>query len=143
MLEQHLIDKMVDFLKRKYQDRLEVEIGTEEQVKQYLAYHFLHGTLMWVNNKEEGITGILVSYNCDEDEVGDSADFKWELPKGENCIFVAELVADDVRSRNLLAHGFLQRYPIKKKSYAKRHGRIVEIKAHDISQSFTKDIYGR
>jgi hypothetical protein len=142
MIEKNIIDKMVDFLREKYQDELENIIGSEDICRQYLSYHFLNGTLVWVNNKEEKITGILISYPCNQEEVEHRDRFDWELPQGENCIFVAEVVAEDEKSRNLLAHAFLQRYPEVKKTYANRHGRLVEIKAHHISKTFTKDIYG-
>ena len=142
MFEKNIIYRMVDFLRSKYKDDLEDIIGSEDMCRQYLSYHFLNGTLVWVNNKEEQITGILISYPCNEEEVVHKTRFDWELPQGENCIFVAEVVSEDEKSRNLLAHAFLQRYPKVKKTYANRHGRIVEIKAHDISKTFTKDIYG-
>jgi predicted GNAT superfamily acetyltransferase len=138
----NIIDTMVVFLTDHFgEDTIKEWYGDQEMVRQYLSFQFLHGNVMWVNDKDGNITGLLVSYTCDENDVG--ADFDWELKKGENCIFVAEMVTKDERSRNLLAHGFLQRYPKKKKTYAQRKGRIVEMKAHEISQTFTKDIYGR
>lgn len=139
MIEKNIIDLMMDFLKRKWGSGLEEYIGPEETVKQYLSFHFLHGNVMWVNDEFGNIKGILISYPCDESELGEASNFNWSLPKGENCIFVAELLADDEDSRNLLASGFLQRYPMKKKSYAHRRGKVVEIKAHDISENFTNN----
>lgn len=144
MLERNIIDRILDFLHTKWtKEELEKFLGNDETIKQYLAFQFMHGNVMWVNDKDDSITGVLVSYTCDEDEVGLCANFNWDLPKGKNCIFVAELASADERSRNLLAHGFLQRYPTDRKTYAVRKGSVVPIKAHDISKSFTKNIYGR
>ena len=139
MLERNIIDLMMEFLQKKWGDGLEELIGPEETVKQYLSFHFMNGNIMWVNDEFGNIKGLLISYPCDQEEVGDCVNFNWSLPKGENCIFVAELVAEDAEARNLLANGFLQRYPMKKKSYATRRGKLVEIKAHDISETFLKN----
>lgn len=113
------------------------EYGGDELLKQYLSYHFLYGNILWTQDKDENVTGILVSYKCDLENL--QKGFNWEPETGDKCIFVAELVAKDEKARNLLARGFLQRYPTKKETYAKRRGRLVTIKAHDISQTFLKN----
>jgi hypothetical protein len=135
MLDKNVIDKMVEFCVERLGEGLVFnEYGGENGLKQYLSFHFMYGNLLWTEDKDDKITGILISYKCDPENL--EKGFNWEPETGDKCIFVAELVAKDTRARNLLAKGFLQRYPTKKETYAKRRGRLVTIKAHDISQNF-------
>lgn len=138
MLDVNIIDKMVSFcIDRMGEGTIFNEYGGDDLLKQYLSYHFLYGNILWTQDKDDNITGILISYKCNPEEAAKGFDWKPEL--GDKCIFVAELVAKDAKARNLLAKGFLQRYPTKKETYAKRRGRLVTIKAHDISQTFLKN----
>lgn len=138
MLDINIIDRMVEFVvSRIGPDAVFQLYGGETNAKQYLAYHFMHGNLVWTENSSEEITGVMITYECDEEEA--HKEFDWNPTQGKNCIFVAELVAADERARNLLAKAFLQRYPEKKETFGFRHGRVVKVRAHDISNNFTNN----
>jgi hypothetical protein len=111
----------------------------EETLKQYLAYQFIHENLMMTVDPESNeITGILIAYECDEEEAYKA--FSWEEPLGKSCIFVAQVATKDHDSAKLLAYGFLQRFKDKKTTIGVRRGSYTTMKAHDIAQRMTSNM---
>lgn len=103
-----------------------------ETISQYIAYHLLHGNLQWVLDEGMQVTGILIAYECSEDEA--KTKFNWKQPVGKNCIFVAQVASKDPESLKILAYGFLDRFKDKKTTFCVRRGLYTTMNAHDISE---------
>lgn len=103
----------------------------EETLKQYIAFQILHDNIMFTVGEDMEVTGVMVAYDCDENEA--YGRFNWEPTKGKTCIFVAQLASTDADSTKLLAHGFLERFKENKTTVAVRRGSYTTMKAHDIA----------
>ena len=110
----------------------------EETLKQYIAYQFIKGNLSYTVDPDGGITGVLIAYECDEEEAYKA--FSWEEPLGKSCIFVAQVATKDHDSTKLLAYGFLQRFKDKKTTIGVRRGSYTTMNAHDISKRLTSNM---
>lgn len=109
----------------------------DETLKQYIAYHIIHGNTIWTKDNETGeVTGVMIAYECDEDEA--RAPFNWVEPTGKNCIYVAQLAARDDDARDTLAQGYLALFPDEKPTFAQRKGILVPMNAHKISRELLK-----
>ena len=106
-----------------------------ETLKQYISFQILEQNVMWVADENLGITGVLIAYECDENEA--YARFEWKAPTGKKCIFVAQVASSDSDSLKLLAHGFLLRFKDKKTTVCVRRGTYTTMKAHDIAKRLT------
>lgn len=103
----------------------------EETFKQYVAFQILNNNVLWTIDPEAGVTGVMIAYECDEEEA--YSRFNWEPAKGKKCIFVAQVATSDAESTKLLAFGFLQRFKENKTTIAVRRGSYTTMKAHDIA----------
>jgi hypothetical protein len=112
----------------------------KETLTQYLAYQLLYGNLQWVLNDKMEVTGILIAYECDEEEAYKK--FEWKEPIGKNCIFVAQVAAKDPESTKVLAYGFLDRFKDKKTTICVRRGSYTTMKAHDIAERMASTLGG-
>jgi hypothetical protein len=103
----------------------------DETLKQYIAYHIIHGNIIWTQNEADEVTGVLIAYECDEEEA--RTPFNWVEPSGKTCIYVAQLAARDADARDTLAQGYLHLFPSEKPTFATRRGTLVPMNAHKIS----------
>lgn len=131
------LEQIIDFVETKvgWDALADAGFRDKETLKQYVAFQALHGNILWTTDKEFGITGVLIAYECDEDEA--YARFDWKAPKGKNCVFVAQVATIDADSTRLLAYGFLQRFKDQKTTIAVRRGSYTTMKAHDIAKRLT------
>jgi hypothetical protein len=135
------IDNPVDGILKLVRERVTLDDISlsfdDETLKQYLAYHIIHGNAIWTQDDEtQEVTGILIAYECDRDEAG--APFNWVEPNGKNCIYVAQLAARDEDARDTLAQGYLALFPDEKPTYATRRGSLVPMNAHKISRELLR-----
>jgi hypothetical protein len=131
----NLVDQIIDYvIKHVGWDALsDAGFRDQETLKQYISFQLIHQNLMYVLDPEtEAVTGVLISYECDEDEA--YARFEWTVPNGKKCIFVAQVASSDSDSLKLLAHGFLLRFKDKKTTVCVRRGTYTTMKAHDIAK---------
>ena len=131
----NLVDQIIDYvIKHVGWDALsDAGFRDQETLKQYISFQLIHQNLMYVLDPEtEAVTGVLISYECDEDEA--YARFEWTVPNGKKCIFVAQIAVSDSDSLKLLAHGFLLRFKDKKTTVCVRRGTYTTMKAHDIAK---------
>jgi hypothetical protein len=134
------LDQIIEFVIAKvgWDSLGDAGFRNEESLKQYIAFQAIEGNIMWATDPEFGITGVLIAYECDEEEA--YARFDWKAPTGKSCIFVAQLASTDPDSTRLLAHGFLQRFKDKKTTIAVRRGSYTTMKAHDIASKLIKGV---
>ena len=110
----------------------------EETLKQYVAFQMLNDNVLFTLDEQGEITGILIAYECDEEEAYSA--FKWEEPKGKSCIFVAQTATKDIDSTKLLAYGFLKKFKDDKTTIAVRRGSYTTMKAHALSRRLISDM---
>ena len=136
------IEQIIDFVEEKvgWESLNDAGFKDKETLKQYVAFQALGGNILWTTDPEFGITGVLIAYECDEDEA--YARFDWKAPKGKSCVFVAQVATIDTDSTRLLAYGFLQRFKDQKTTIAVRRGSYTTMKAHDIAKRLTKATEG-
>ena len=135
MINQEIIDGVVDLVEHTVpaEDIVGTVYEDKETLKQYVAFHALLGNLLVTVDKDAGtVNGAMISYECDEEYAKNP--FIWEPPQGKTCIFVAQLAAVDEDARDLLAEGYLMRFPSEKPTFALRRGKFVPMNAHKISR---------
>lgn len=135
------IDNPVDGILKLVRERVNLDdialSFDDETLKQYIAYHIIHGNALWTKDEETGeITGVLIAYECDEEEA--RTPFNWVEPNGKNCIYVAQLAAKNEDARDTLAQGYLAVFPVEKPTFATRRGSLVPMNAHKISRELIR-----
>jgi hypothetical protein len=136
MISTSVIDSAVDLVEKTVpkEDIIGTIYEDKEALKQYLSFHILYGNALLAVDKDTGeATGIMIAYECDEDEA--RLDFDWTAPSGKSCIFVAQLAAVTSEARDLLAEGFLMAFPERKPTFALRKGKFTPMDAHKISKT--------
>jgi len=134
----NIIDSAVDLVEKTVppEDIIGTIYEDKEALKQYLAFHMLYGNALIAVDRESGeATGVLIAYECDEEEARST--FNWTVPSGKSCIFVAQLAAVTDDARDLLAEGFLMAFPDPKPTFGLRKGKFAPMNAHKIAKSLT------
>lgn len=132
------IDSAIELVKRRVTDAefWNSSFSEEAYLKQYIAYHMLHGNALWTTNQSGDVTGILIAYECDEEYARNL--FIWEPPLAKTCIFVAQVVCDDQESRDILAQAFLEQFPEEKPAFAIRKGTFTAMNPHKIASELIR-----
>lgn len=132
------IDSAIELVKRRVKDAefWNSSFSDEEYLKQYIAYHMLHGNALWTTNMQGEVVGILIAYECDEEYARNP--FIWTEPLDKTCLFVAQVVADDSESRDILAQAFLEQFPEEKPTFAIRKGVFTSMNAHKIAEELIR-----
>ena len=132
------IDSAIDLVKRRVKDSdfWDSSFSDENYLKQYIAYHMLHGNALWTTNMAGDVVGILIAYECDEEYARNP--FIWTEPLDKSCIFVAQLVAEDQESRDILAQAFLEQFPVEKPAFAIRRGQFTSMNPHKIAEELIR-----
>jgi len=135
----NIIDSAVDLVEKTVpaEDIIGTVYEDKEMLKQYLAFQIQCGNAFIAVDRETGqATGVMVAYECDEEEARQR--FDWTVPSGKSCIFVAQVAAISDEARDLLAKGFLMAFPDPKPTFGLRKGRFTTMDAHKIANSLTR-----
>ena len=104
------IDKVVDFCIEKENGKV-LDGWPRDLIQLLVAYHIAKDTITTEQDAEGNILGVLMWYNCDEDDDWFFVQ-NWESDKEDgNAIFMAFLFAEDNQSFKKLTHNFIIKCP--------------------------------
>ena len=133
------IDKVVDFCIEKENGKV-LHGWPRDLIQLLVAYHMAKDTITTEQDEEGNILGVLMWYNCDEDDDWFFVQ-NWEADREDgNSIFMAFLFAEDNQSFKKMTHNFIVKCPevMHKKLLGIRHRRGIPTRVEYSTKLFNK-----